>query len=72
LAKILTLLVLFEIHIFNKTKTKISKISENFIETNVTAEEEQKGGGGGNKNPKFFRAPPPDRLRTTGTMHNTV
>jgi len=38
-AKIRTLLVLFETHIFNKTKTKISKISKRFIETNVTEEE---------------------------------
>jgi hypothetical protein len=36
LAKILTLLVLFETHIFNKTTTKISKISKKFNETNVT------------------------------------
>ena len=39
LAKILTLLVLFDKHIFNKTKTKISKISKKFNETNVTEEE---------------------------------
>jgi hypothetical protein len=40
LAKILTLLVLFETHIFNKTKTKTSKISIKKInETNVTEEE---------------------------------
>jgi len=39
LAKILTLLVLFETHIFNKTKTKISKIPKKFNETNVTEEE---------------------------------
>jgi hypothetical protein len=30
---------LFETHIFNKTKTKISKISKKFNETNVTEEE---------------------------------
>jgi len=39
LAKILTLLVLFETHIFNKTKTKISKLSKKFNGTNVTEEE---------------------------------
>jgi len=39
LAKILTLLVLFETHLFNKTKTKISKISKAFNETKVTEEE---------------------------------
>jgi hypothetical protein len=39
LAKILTLLILFETHIFNKTKTKISNISKKFNETNVTEEE---------------------------------
>jgi len=39
LAKIHTLLVLSETHIFNKTKMKISKISRKFNETNVTEEE---------------------------------
>jgi hypothetical protein len=39
LAKILTLLVLFETHTFNKTKAKISNISKKFNETNVTENE---------------------------------
>jgi hypothetical protein len=39
LAKILTLLVLFETHILNNTKKKISRISKKFNETNVTEEE---------------------------------
>ena len=39
LAKILALLVLFETHIFNKTKMKIRKISKKFNEMNVTEEE---------------------------------
>jgi hypothetical protein len=30
---------LFETHIFNKTKTKVSKVSKKFNETNVTEEE---------------------------------
>ena len=30
---------MFETHIFNKTKTKVSKISKKFNETNVTEEE---------------------------------
>jgi hypothetical protein len=39
LAKIITLLVLIEIHIFNKIKMKISKISIKLNETNVIEEE---------------------------------
>jgi hypothetical protein len=39
LAKIITLLVLIETHIFNKIKMKVSKISIKFNETNVIKEE---------------------------------